>query len=93
MKRNSLYLAALLTLLLSAAPLTTQAQPPVAAIDGAPERVIAEQPTTGDSDAEAHPVRDSGIGCATGAVLGSVLPGLGNVVGCAVGGLLGWWFS
>ena len=32
----------------------------------------------------------SGGGCVAGAILGSVIPGLGNVVGCAVGALGGW---
>lgn len=32
-------------------------------------------------------------GCVGGAVLGTVVPIFGNLVGCAAGGLAGWWFS
>jgi len=32
-------------------------------------------------------------GCVGGAVLGTVVPIFGNLVGCAVGGIAGWWFS
>lgn len=32
-------------------------------------------------------------GCVGGAVLGSVVPGLGNLVGCAAGGLISWFIS
>ncbi|MEK7322355.1 MAG: hypothetical protein AABZ84_04670 [Pseudomonadota bacterium] len=32
-------------------------------------------------------------GCVGGAVLGTVIPVFGNLVGCAVGGLAGWWFG
>lgn len=30
-------------------------------------------------------------GCITGAVVGTILPGLGNILGCAVGFAVGWW--
>jgi hypothetical protein len=45
---------------------------------------------SGHSDSMS-PYKKTGIGCAAGAVLGSVAPGLGNVVGCVVGGLVAWW--
>lgn len=32
-------------------------------------------------------------GCVGGAVLGTVVPIFGNLIGCAVGGIAGWWFS
>ena len=32
-------------------------------------------------------------GCVGGAVLGTVVPIFGNLVGCAVGGIAGWWFG
>lgn len=31
-------------------------------------------------------------GCMGGAVIGTVVPLFGNLVGCAVGGLTAWWF-
>lgn len=32
-------------------------------------------------------------GCVAGGVLGSVIPGFGNILGCAAGGFVGWWFK
>ncbi len=32
-------------------------------------------------------------GCVGGAVIGTVVPIFGNLVGCVVGGLAGWWFG
>lgn len=32
-------------------------------------------------------------GCVGGAVIGTVVPIFGNLVGCALGGLTGWWFG
>lgn len=32
-------------------------------------------------------------GCVGGAVLGTVVPVFGNLVGCALGGIAGWWFG
>lgn len=32
-------------------------------------------------------------GCVGGAVIGTVVPIFGNLVGCALGGLAGWWFG
>lgn len=32
-------------------------------------------------------------GCVGGAVIGTVIPIFGNLVGCALGGLAGWWFG
>ena len=29
-------------------------------------------------------------GCTGGAIVGSIIPGLGNAVGCVVGGFVGW---
>lgn len=98
MKRNfsalSTLPALLLAALLTAVPAAARAQPPADTTEVSTEIATPKQPEAGDTaDAGAHPVRDSSIGCATGAVLGSVLPGLGNAVGCVVGGVLGWWFS
>lgn len=32
-------------------------------------------------------------GCVGGAVLGTVVPIFGNLVGCALGGVTAWWFA
>lgn len=32
-------------------------------------------------------------GCVAGGVLGSIIPGIGNVIGCAAGGFAGWLFK
>lgn len=37
------------------------------------------------------PYAQTGKGCAAGAVLGSVVPGLGTAVGCVLGGFVAWW--
>ncbi len=36
---------------------------------------------------EEHPIIS---GCTGGAIVGSIIPGLGNAVGCVVGGFVGW---
>jgi hypothetical protein len=52
----------------------------------APESVSAAVATS-----EGSPYKKAGLGCAAGAVLGSAVPGVGNLVGCLLGGLIGWW--
>jgi len=82
-----------LVLLVLSNPISSHAQPPAALAD-IPTALEAEESPLMTADAEdEHPIRDSGIGCATGAALGSVFPGLGTVVGCLVGGVAGWWMS
>lgn len=34
---------------------------------------------------------DAGAGCLGGAALGTVLPGIGNIIGCVAGGMSVWW--
>ena len=41
--------------------------------------------------AETHTWIDAGAGCLGGAALGTVLPGLGNIIGCIAGGVSVWW--
>ena len=52
--------------------------------------------TSSGEPAESHALR-TGLavtgGCVGGAVLGTVIPIFGNLVGCAVGGIAGWWFG
>ena len=38
-----------------------------------------------------HPWVSAGAGCLGGAVLGTVLPGIGNIIGCIAGGASAWW--
>ena len=39
-----------------------------------------------------HPWVSAGAGCLGGAALGTVLPGIGNIIGCIAGGASAWWF-
>lgn len=56
----------------------------------APSFIPATEPTPLEI-APSHGVIDASAGCLAGAALGSVLPGLGNLIGCAAGGLAVWW--
>jgi len=40
---------------------------------------------------ESHVWVDAGAGCLGGAALGTVLPGIGNLIGCIAGGASVWW--
>jgi len=40
---------------------------------------------------ESHAWVDAGAGCLGGAALGTVLPGIGNIIGCIAGGASVWW--
>jgi len=93
MKRIFPVIAALFLLLLTADPIAGYAKQDSNHIEIPPNDSASEQPVAGDEEPNKHPVRDTSLGCATGAVLGSVLPGLGNAVGCVIGGFVGWWMS
>ncbi|MCG8380729.1 MAG: glycine zipper domain-containing protein [Gammaproteobacteria bacterium] len=59
------------------------------------QAIHPESPTRGQqgddrSIVEKHPIIS---GCAGGVLIGSIVPGLGNAVGCVVGGLMGWLVS
>lgn len=56
----------------------------------APSLIPATEPASLEI-APSHGVIDASKGCLAGAVLGMVLPGLGNLIGCAAGGLAVWW--
>lgn len=92
MKRIFPIIPALFILLLAADPIAGYAKQDDD-IKDPPKQPIPAQPVAGDDKTDKHPVRDTSLGCATGAVLGSVLPGLGNAVGCVIGGFVGWWMS
>ena len=47
--------------------------------------------TQPSSSKAGFPYKKAGTGCAAGAVLRSVVPGLGTAVGCVVGGFMAWW--
>lgn len=43
------------------------------------------------SPSTARPWVSAGAGCLGGAALGTVLPGIGNLIGCIAGGASVWW--
>lgn len=53
-------------------------------------------PALTESPRESRPLR-TGLavsgGCVGGAVIGTVVPIFGNLVGCVLGGFAGWWFG
>ncbi|MBI3776007.1 MAG: hypothetical protein HY273_10720 [Gammaproteobacteria bacterium] len=61
------------------------------ALDTAPTQLPALTVATESSKNEAHTWVDAGAGCLGGAALGTVLPGIGNIIGCAAGAASVWW--
>lgn len=63
---------------------------------GAEAESAALTPTLTESPRESRPLR-TGLavsgGCVGGAVLGTVVPIFGNLVGCVLGGFTGWWLG
>lgn len=57
----------------------------------------AAPPATLAGDLDPNPALRTSLavsgGCVGGAVIGTVVPIFGNFVGCALGGLAGWWFG
>lgn len=54
----------------------------------------AQSPDAADSDGGIqHAALASGGGCVGGAVIGTVVPGIGNIVGCGVGLVAGLVYS
>ena len=92
MKWNLPVLSFLLAIMLAIGPAIVQAQPLANVTEGTAVHRVSEQ-RVDTTDTAQHPIRNSTVGCATGAVLGTVVPGLGNLVGCMVGGFIGWWVS
>ncbi len=75
-----------ISILANSAALADTAVPPTQAIEPSSEQI---QETEGDREGGGKKWAVTG-GCVGGAVLGSVLPGLGNLIGCTVGGVIAW---
>ena len=84
MSKAIAWLAVSTAVTLAASPTRASADDRVANISSAPYT----QPSSSDAG---FPYKRTGTGCAAGAVLGSVVPGLGTAVGCVVGGFVAWW--
>ncbi len=66
--------------------------PAVMAMDNSPNpTAVALLPVGEAQKAETHTWIDASAGCLGGAALGTVLPGLGNIIGCIAGGVSIWW--
>lgn len=61
------------------------------------ETSAASRTTTGaggtDTAGSSYVFNNVTYGCVAGGVLGSIIPGFGNVIGCAAGGFVGWLFK
>lgn len=66
------------------AVLFVQATVALADID-TPSATSKEEPST------SRGLVSASAGCLGGAALGTVFPGIGNLIGCVVGGLSVWW--
>ena len=84
MNKTTIASAALIIALGAATPTFSYADPPVPG-----ENATTTTTTTGEKSSD---TMGAAKGCAAGAVAGFVIPGLGNIIGCAVGGLVGWFW-
>lgn len=61
------------------------------ALDNPPDLTPTLMPGTEPPPAATHAWISAGAGCLGGAALGTVLPGIGNILGCIAGGASMWW--
>lgn len=61
------------------------------ALDTTPTQVPALTAATELTKHDGHTWVDASAGCLGGAALGTVLPGIGNIIGCAAGAASMWW--
>ena len=62
-----------------------------AAMDNPPDLTPALTAGAAPPPGATHPWVSAGAGCLGGAALGTVLPGIGNILGCIAGGASMWW--
>lgn len=67
------------------------ASQPAVALDNPTDLNPALMPGTESTSNISHPWVSAGAGCLGGAALGTVLPGIGNIIGCIAGGASAWW--
>ena len=84
-------LAAFTAMGLACGPTWANVDDAVANVDDAVANNAKPSYTQPASSDPGFPYKRTGTGCAAGAVLGSVVPGLGTAVGCVVGGFVAWW--
>ena len=90
MKRNSFLVAVFFVVVVGTEPRVCFAQFEGDG-QGATTEAAAELAATDEE--EGIPLLGVGAGCGAGALLGSVVPGLGNAIGCIAGGVIGWFMS
>lgn len=67
------------------------ASQPAFALDNPTDLNPALLPGTEAPSNVTRPWVSAGAGCLGGAALGTVLPGIGNIIGCIAGGASAWW--